>query len=210
LTTLGVQIGGQIASKERRLSDPMREILTTTKGESLSDTEKKCFLNCHIPYRLKLLRQGLTSYPANGSLERAAAVEAALVYGRQLIEFLGLGIRPNEHPPVLCEKTGYYQYKRGGTSNTDEVKITDLGGQFQKKSALSKEDQSTLARFCFGASKATAHLTEGSGHNLNENNGAIFIRGCKLIDELVKGKLGDMLEREKCDFKACHPDSFVA
>lgn len=55
--------------------------------ESLSETEKKCFLDCHIPYRLKLQRQGLKSYPANGSLKRAAAVEAVLVYGRQLLEF---------------------------------------------------------------------------------------------------------------------------
>ena len=111
----------------------MRKILTTTEVEPLSDAEKKCFLNCHIPYRLKLLRQGLTSYPAKGSFERAAAVEAALVYGRQPIEFFGLGIRPNKHPAVLREKTAYYQYERYGILNTDEVKITDLGGQFQRK-----------------------------------------------------------------------------
>jgi hypothetical protein len=133
-----------------------------------------------------------------------------LVYGRQLIEFLGLGIRPNKYPPTLREKTTYHQYERDGNVNTDEVKITDLGRQFQKKSSLSKEAQSTLAEFCFGASKATAHLTEGSRHKLNDNNGAIFIRGCKLIEKLVKDKLGDMLESEKCDSKTCHADSFVA
>ncbi len=183
----------------------MRKFITNTEVEPLSDAEKKCFLNCHIPYRLKLMRQGLAAYPANGLLERAAAVEAALVYGRQLLEFLGLGVNRNDFPPVLSPKTKYFSYKRDDVSYSDEVKITDFGKEFQDPQALDLEVKTDLAEFCFGASKATAHLTEGSSHKLNANNGAIFIGGCELIIKLVEEKLGDMLESENATPRLAMP-----
>jgi hypothetical protein len=75
--------------------------------ELLSEVERKCFLECHIPYRLRLLRLGLAVAPASGLID-SAAVEAAIIAGRQLIQFLGLGIefRGNERP-FLKSKTGY-------------------------------------------------------------------------------------------------------
>lgn len=86
---------------------------------------------------------------------------------------------------------------------SDEVKITDFGKESQDPCGLQPNVKADLAQFCFGASKATAHLTEGSHHKLNDDNGAIFIRGCKLIDDLVTKKLGDKLESEECEPKAC-------
>jgi hypothetical protein len=185
---LGVQIGGQIAIKQRRLFFSMRKILTTTEVEPLSDTEKKCFLSCHIPYRLEFLRRG-SALASNSGVRDPAIVEAALMSGRQLIQFLGLTVkfRKDGQPDLTNEKSEEYQsYKRGGVRYTDEVKIVNLGGEFQKRGELDQSEATILADFVHAANKSTAHLTEGSGHRLWDNGGDVFYKGCGIITRLVE------------------------
>jgi hypothetical protein len=160
---------------------------TTVAVEPLSDDERKCFLECHIPNRLKLLGLGFAVAPPS-SLTDSAAVEAAIMAGRQLIYFLGLNIqfRDDEQRPILVEDISYESYKKSGSKYTDEVKVKNIGGQFQKLVDLTDEEKSILAEFLHGASKATAHLTEGSGHKLDN---AVFSRGCVLILNLISNAL---------------------
>ncbi len=82
----------------RKISDSLKE---------LSDREKAKFLDVHIPYRLNLLRLGLVVGRASGLID-SAIVEAAIVTGRQLIEFLGFNIKypeDKEGRPILVEDT---------------------------------------------------------------------------------------------------------
>jgi hypothetical protein len=164
----------------------MRKV-STTGVELLSDGVTRCFLDCHIPYRLKLLRLGLAVAPASGLID-SAAVEAAIMAGRQLIQFLGLGIefREDGQRPVLAENISYESYKKGGSKYADEVKVIDVGGKFQKLADLTAEEKSILAEFLHGASKASAHLTEGSGHKLDS---PVFSQACVLILKLVSTAL---------------------
>jgi hypothetical protein len=128
-----------------------------------------------------LLRLGLVVRRASGLVD-SAIVEAAIIAGRQLIQFLGFGIKYNrEGRPILAECTKYHDYGKDGDRYTDEVKIVDLGGSFLKLTSLTDQKKSILAEFCHGASKSTAHLTEGSEHKLPY----VFCPGCDLILKLV-------------------------
>jgi hypothetical protein len=97
-----------------------------TAKDKLPNPEIRRFLECHVRYRLRLLRLGWAVYPPNCLME-CAAFEAALVHGRHLIEFLGLGTNRDEFPPVLHEQTAHYTYKRNGRVYTDDVKLKNLG-----------------------------------------------------------------------------------
>jgi hypothetical protein len=125
--------------------------------------------------------------PASGLID-SAAVEAAIMAGRQLIQFLGLGIefREDGQRPVLAENISYERYKKSSSKYTDEVKVIDVGGKFQKLTDLTDEEKSILAEFLHGASKASAHLTEGSGHKLDS---PVFSQACVLILKLVSTAL---------------------
>jgi hypothetical protein len=78
---------------------------------------------------------------------------------------------------------------KGDDYYTDEVKVVNVGGAFIEMADLIEEEKRILAEFLHGPSKATAHLTEGSGHKLNENDGEVFSRGCVLILKLVSTAL---------------------
>jgi len=80
----------------------------------------------------------------------------------------------------------YHSYKKGGLRYTDEVRIKNLGGEFLKLSVSKDDEGEVLAEFLHGATKSTAHLTEGSGHRLNHEGGNIFYRGCEIITRLVE------------------------
>ena len=164
----------------------MRELVKAT--ESLSAEEIKCFLLCHIPYRLEFLRRAtaLRSYPG---VRDPALVEAALMAGRQLIEFLGFRtcLSANGRPFLSDKKTDkYHYYESGGVDYTDQVKLKNLGVECLKLSELKDGEDDTLAEFLYGANKSTAHLTEGSGHRLNHEGGKVFYEGCKIITRLVE------------------------
>jgi hypothetical protein len=161
----------------RKISDSLEE---------LSDLGKAKFLEDHIPYRLNLLRLGLVVRRASGLID-SAIVEAAIIAGRQLIQFLGFNIDypDGKEGPILVEDTKYHSYKRGGDKYTDEVKIVNLGRPFLKLASLTDQEKSILAEFCHGASKSTAHLTEGSEHKLDR----VFCPGCDLILRLVSTTL---------------------
>ena len=165
----------------------MRRLITATEVEPLSDTEKNCFINCHIPYRLEFLSRG-SALAFNSGVKDPAIVEAALMAGKQLIQFLGLTVKfgNDGRPDLTNEKSEEYQsYKRGGVRYTDEVKIVNLGGEFQKRCELDKAEATMLAEFVHAANKSTAHLTEGSGHRLWDNGGEVFFGGCKIIHRRV-------------------------
>lgn len=165
--------------------------ITSNKPEPLSDADIRCFIDVHIPYRLKLLQLGLavrddSRLPASPSgVIDSALVESAIIVGRQLIQFLGFGVK-HEERPILEPDPDYHTYTKDGDKYTDEVKVTDVRGSFLPLSDLTPEDQSVLAEFYHGASKSTAHLTHGSGHGLDRT---IFCRGCALILRLVSTEL---------------------
>jgi hypothetical protein len=164
----------------------MRELITATAR--LSEEEIKCFLGCHIHYRLEFLRRAaaLASYQG---VRDPALVEAALMAGRQLVQFLGFRLKfSRDGRPFLSDEKSedYYPYEKEGVSYTDEVKIKNLGVECLKLSDLKDGEEDTLAEFLHGANKSTAHLTEGSGHRLNHEGGKVFYEGCKIITRLVE------------------------
>ena len=120
-------------------------------------------------------------------------MEAALIIGRQLMGFLGLGIdfRDDRERPFLVECTWYDRFKRQGQKYTHEVKVTDLGGSFLSPCKFTTNEKSTLAEFYYGASKATAHLTVGSEHKLDPR---LFREGCQLIADTTERILGDLAQ----------------
>lgn len=71
--------------------------------------------------------------------------------------------------------------KKGGVAYTDEVKIVNVGGEFQKPSELDESEKKILAEFLHAA---TAHLTEGSGHRLWDN-------GARCFSEVAKSSNGE-------------------
>lgn len=146
---------------------------TSSATAELPEPEIRHFLEYHIPYRLEFLRRAaaLRSYPG---ARDPALVEAALMAGRQLVQFLGFGLKfsQNGRPFLSDEKSeDYHPYYRDGVPYTDEVKIKNLGVECLKLSDLKDGEDDTLAEFLHGANKSTAHLTEGSGHRLNHEGG---------------------------------------
>lgn len=118
----------------------------------------------------------------------SAVVEAALMAGRQLIHFLGLDIEfKGGRRPVITDKkrTRYHSYTKGEARCTDEVKIANLGGDFQRSCKLGEVETEILAEFLPAANRSTAHLTEGSGHRLWEEDGKVFYEGCEIIRRRV-------------------------
>jgi len=148
--------------------------------EPLEPEVIKEFLSTGIPYRLAMLDFAENVSPAQ-TIRDSAFVEAAIVAGRLLIQFLGLGI---EHKGGLrlVERRSYY-VKDGWT---DEVKIADLGGRFVDPASLASAKAQVLAHFHNGASKASAHLTWDSGHKLDRDN----LKQCiPIIRDLVRSHL---------------------
>jgi hypothetical protein len=151
-----------------------------TSKDLLSKGEIIGFLECHIPYRLEFLRRG-RAIATDSRVRDPALVEAALMAGRQLIQFLGLTINSNDQPPILKPDKRYRCFE----DRCYEVKIVNLGGQFQEVADLGADEERILAEFIYAADKSTAHLTEDSGHKLWENDGEVFFRGCEIIHQRV-------------------------
>lgn len=157
-----------------------RRIDSNGVPEPLEPKVIKEFLVRHIPYRLSLIGYAEDVLPAPTTRD-SAFVEAAIVNGRLLIQFLGLGIE-HKRGLGLVERRGYF-VKDGWT---DEVKITDLGGRFVDLFSLTLAKTQALAHFHDGASKASAHLTWDSGHKLDLDN----LKQCiPIIRDLVHSHL---------------------
>ena len=104
--------------------------------------------------------------------------------GRQLIQSLGLGIEFRGYQgPFLKPCTKYKPFGKGD-DRCFEVKIVNLGGDFQN--IKEPQEERLLAEFLYAADKASAHLTEASNHKLWDNGGHIFFRGCEIILRLVR------------------------
>ena len=108
-------------------------------------------------------------------------VEAAIVSGGLLIQFLGLGVE-RKGGLKLIERRGYHV----ADGHTDELKIPDVGGRFVEVASLDPAAKETPAQFYNGASKASAHLTLASGHELYQTN---FLQGLRLIRSIVTAHL---------------------
>jgi hypothetical protein len=122
----------------------MRTISSATA--KLSDPEIKCFLACHIPYRLEFLKRGI-ALASDSGVRDPALVEAALMAGRQLIQFLGLGIEFRGYQgPFLKPCTKYKPFGKGD-DRCFEVKIVNLGGDFQN--IKEPEEERLLAEFLY-------------------------------------------------------------
>ena len=162
----------------------MSRIITNNQPAPLSDSEVARFRIQHIPYRLRLIQLGRVVAPAADLID-SAMVEAGLIIGRQLLQFLGLGISHTPHLHLITD-TGYHEYKRGTERYTDEVKVTDIRGCFVELPSLEESKRQILAEFYNAASKATAHLTVESAHNLSPS---IYDHGCAIILELIRRHL---------------------
>lgn len=145
----------------------------------LSDKDRMAMLSRHIPYRQRLLTDGVRPGGAK-CWQDNQAFEAGIVSGRILLSFLGLG---------FDGKTGGLRQDRKYASQdgmTDDVKAPDVGGRFAELDELLPEEAETLARFIHGAHKACAHLTINSGHELTLDtyHQAVPII-CRLLDSCL-------------------------
>jgi hypothetical protein len=163
-----------------------RRIDSNGVAEPLEPEVIKHFLSIGIPYRLAMLDFAEEVSPAQTTRD-AAFIEAAIVAGRLLIQFLGLGIEQRGGLRLVPRRN--YYVKNG---YTDEVKITDLGGRFVEVASLDPATAQVLAHFYNGASKASAHLTWDSGHQLDLEN---FKQSIPLIRDLVRRHLPRLLQR---------------
>src|SRR5204863_9816476 len=107
----------------------------------------------------------------------SAMREAGIVTGRLHLQFLSLGIR--RKGGLTLVNNLWYHTENG---STDEVKITDVGGRFVDVASLDAETADALAHFRHGASKASAHFTWDSGHQLDLQN---LRRSIPIIRNLV-------------------------
>lgn len=166
-----------------------RRIDKQGKPERIPDTEIESFLKVGIPYRLTVLAIGERVLRAGvRKNSESALVEATIITGRLLIEFLGLKTKqPKGAGPPELVASGYRLGKNDlGEQVTDDVKITDLGGRLVKREQLDKNDAKTIANLHHGASKTTAHLTHDSGHQVNPET---LLDGIPIIRWLVLSHL---------------------
>jgi len=117
-------------------------------------------LRQHIPYRARLLKDGLRPFGAFNQQDNQAA-EAGIVSGRILLSFLGLGCDGATVKLTVADRK-----HRCRQNLTDDVKAPDVGGRFVELSELTPDECETLAKFIHGANKACAHFTMGSEHEL--------------------------------------------
>ena len=111
------------------------------------------FLKVDIPYRLAILDFAEAAIPAQ-TTQDSAFVEAGIVAGRLLLQFLGLGFTRKGGLTLIPSRE--YHTDNGFT---DEVKVIDIGGRFVDIATLDAETADALAHFHNGASKASAHFT---------------------------------------------------
>ena len=142
----------------------MSRRITDGRPERLDPTVVQEFLSRHIPYRLEMLRFGEEVLPPSTTRD-SAFVEAAIVSGRVLLDFLGLGVARRGGLRLVLA-----QDHRSEGGFTDDVKIPDVGGRFVDIAALDTATAGELAQFYNGASKASAHFTWDSGHQLDLDN----------------------------------------
>lgn len=157
-----------------------RRIDSNGRLEPLDPEVIQQFLKVDIRYRLELLRLAEEVSPAQSTRD-SAFIEAAIISGRLLIQFLGLGIE-RKGGLKLVQRRDYHVAE----GHTDEVKIPDVGGRFVEIASLDSATKETLAQFHNGASKASAHLTWDSGHQLDLTN---FLQGLRLIRTIVTAHL---------------------
>jgi hypothetical protein len=132
--------------------------------DPLSREVIECFLKVGVPYRLAMLDFAEAAIPAKTTRD-SAFVEAGIVTGRLLLQFLGLGVRRKGSLTLIASRE--YHTENGFT---DKVKITDLGGRFVEVASLDAATADALAHYHNGASKASAHFTWDSGHQLKPDN----------------------------------------
>lgn len=98
-----------------------RRIDSNGKPEPLDPEVIEKFLTVGIPYRLAMLRLAEDVSPTQSTID-SAFIEAAIVSGRLLMQFLGLGIE-RRGGLKLVQRHDYHM----ADGHTDEVKIPDLG-----------------------------------------------------------------------------------
>lgn len=120
--------------------------------------------------------------------DRICGFESALIACRLFLQFLGL--KTAHHPLRLVAETRYFSPDQ---RKSDEVKVTDLGGEFVKiRQDLTREERFLLARVHHAASKATAHLSYGSRHGFREEQ---LPRAIDVISRLLHKRLYSVVKR---------------
>ena len=159
-----------------------RQVDSHGRPEPLDADVIEKFVQIGIPYRLAMLQFAEEVSPAKSTRD-SAFVEAAIVSGRLLLQFLGLGI-DRRGGLKLVQRRDYYV----ADGQTDEVKAPDVGGRFVDITSLNAATKETLAQFHHGASKASAHLTWDSGHELDLAN---LKQSIPIIRELIQSHVLD-------------------
>jgi hypothetical protein len=118
----------------------MRKLDSNGKPEPLQESEKVEILGVHLPYRIDLLKDAIDRIPAQ-TMADDQAFEAGAVAGRSLLSFLGVRydrrvrkLAPDQKYPIEQDNV------------TDEVKVTDVGGQFVEVDELSEDQKVVLSR----------------------------------------------------------------
>lgn len=135
----------------------------------------------HLAYRYTMLWTHIHRFPRNHGLEHCHAIcafEASLLACRVFIDFLGLGIQNQAGVRVLAEKRARARH--------DDLKVTDLGGEFVDLSLLTDPERVLLVNVYHLANKANAHFTHGA-HGLED--ASIVHDAVPLIDRLLRSHL---------------------
>ncbi len=170
----------------------------TARSVPLTAAEKWTFFepNGHLAYRrtMLLLHRHLIDQGEKKSGTLIVALEASFVAIRVFIQFLGLGSKHSGSGLKLVANTSYPAF----AGHSHEVKVKDLGGKFVDPNSLPPHEAEELAKFYDGVSKATAHLTFASGHQLDLNRTHDVV---KVVDRLLKSHLYDVTgEIPYCNF----------
>jgi len=137
----------------RRLQNGLPEALPPSEIEEL--------LCQHLPYRIRLVQNAIGRIPAK-TMEDNQAFEAGAVAGRSLLSFLGISY-DRRTTSLKLDQT----YQKEKDEQTDEIKISDVGGAFVDIDTLSTEQKELIARFIHGVHKFCAHFTWKSTHTLD-------------------------------------------
>lgn len=91
-----------------------------------------------------------------------------------MILFLGLNKKFKGKAGPFLAKDIEYRAIAKNDDRCSEVKIVNLGGDFQDPEGLDTKEQNILAEFVYAADKASAHLTEASNHKLWDDDGEVI------------------------------------
>jgi len=146
---------------------------------NLESNLREDFINIHLPYRLEILmshdilEKTLPDNHTNRDLILKASFEDSIVFGRLLLNFLGIGIKRNNDREI----------NRKMKTEVDDFNIENLGLTFVNlDNKLIKENYQAICILLKYANKTVAHCTSNFPSNGEQEQ---FKIAKKAIYELV-------------------------